>query len=185
MDMIEITNVDDIGYTIKDLKDEKIIAINTTSALDGDTTIVVTDKEKIAFAIDEEERPIIMTEKLEKENVITVEENEVYWIDNDKAVTILPNKNIFIKIKTYHIIYIYEDIQQAQEQENVDIVILTQKFIKKQPPITITTKNIQPEIIITQKTEKETHTIQLEKGEKITITRHLTQLYIKKQTRKI
>ncbi|MGQ4892351.1 MAG: hypothetical protein ACP6IP_07685 [Candidatus Njordarchaeia archaeon] len=150
-----------------EIKNQKIIEI-----IKKNENIIVSTNLKKEIEKTWNQTPIITNKQGSSNAIITVTENEEYWIDNENMVTILENQNILLKIGTITILYIYQNIKELEEPQYLDIIITTEKY--KQKNEQISTKKIYPQIHIEPETLKENQTIK--------ITRHLTQLHAKIQT---
>ena len=177
MDEIEIEKLGEKGYAIKIKNEGKNILINPPKQQeikreyqeDAEiTTIVQTDPKTIENAKTWENTPILTKKqiKLKKEEdprIININEEEVYWLDDNKAVAILPNKNAFLKIGPIKILYIFKEPPEQEDDTYIDIALLTEQQQEEK----LSKNKIHPQITITPEIEK------------IKIMRHLTQIHIK------
>ena len=174
MNEIEIGYLGNKGFIIKIKNEDKTILINppkkqeTSQGRMEITAIIQTDSRTIENAKTWNNAPILTKKqiKLKREDdprIISLEEEEVYWIDDNKAIAILPNKNAFLKIGPIKILYIFEKPPEQENDTYIDIALLTEQQQKGK----LSKNKIHPQITITPEIEK------------ATIIRHLTQLHIK------
>ena len=174
MNEIEIERLGNKGYIIKIKNEDKTIIINPPKKQETKqehteiTTIVQTDPKTIENAKTWENAPILTKKQIElkKEDdprIININEEEVYWLDDSKAVAILPNKNAFLKVGPIKILYIFEEPPEQEDDTYIDIVLLTEPQQEKK----LSKSKIHPQITITPEIEK------------VKIIRHLTQIHIK------
>ncbi len=174
MNEIEIERLGNKGYIIKIKNEGKNILINPPKKQETGgghteiTTIVQTDPKTIENAKTWGDTPILMKKQIKLRNdndprIINISEEEVYWLDDNKAIAILPNKNAFLKIGPIKILYIFEEPPEQEEATYIDIALLTELQQERK----LSKSKIYPQITITPEIER------------VKIIRHLTQIHIK------